>query len=412
MNCSVKGIAIAGLLAVTHQANANGGCNAGEGTVNILSNDFPALHAVAAMAERCATDTLVVTKNQTKDHRELQSAALKANPAKYSTAIVSTSSIVPLLNEGLIRPLDDLVEKYGQQLQPSQLIKVDGKVMAVAFMANSQHLFYRKDILEQAGVAPPETFDDMIAAGKKIQAAGLMKYPVALNTKPGWNLGEEFINIFSATGERFFQPGSAVPNLNNANGLKALHTLKALTELSNPDFLTFDSNSTQALWEDGKVALALMWGSRSTAILDDEGASPDIVANTVLTSTPGYSDGGAPGATLWWDGWTIAKNLSPQDAEATFKVMTHAISTEMVQDNQEKAVWLIEGYEPDASAMGVMTTVQKKANAYPMVPYMGLLHSAVGAELSDFLLGKESAEQALRDAEAAYITSAREQGFL
>ncbi|CZF80725.1 putative ABC transporter-binding protein precursor [Grimontia celer] len=412
MKCSVKGIAVAGLLAVTHQASAAEGCGAGEGTVNILSNDFPALHAVASMAEGCATDTLTVTKNQTKDHRDLQNAALKANPAKYSTAVVSTSSIVPLLNEGLIQPLDDLVEKYGQSLQPTQLIKIDNKVMAVAFMANSQHLFYRKDILEKAGVEPPKTFDDMIAAGKKIQEMGLMKYPIALNTKTGWNLGEEFINIFSATGEGFFKPGSAIPNLDNANGVKALNTLKALTALSNPDFLTFDSNSTQALWEDGKIALALMWGSRATAILDDEGASPEVVANTVLTNTPAFSDGGTPGATLWWDGWTVSSNLSAQDAEATFKVMTHAISKEMMQENQEKAVWLIEGYQPDASAMGVVATVQEQATPYPMLPYMGLLHTALGAELPDFLLGNESAEQALKDVEAAYMTSAREQGFL
>lgn len=89
---------------------------------------------------------------------------------------------------------------------------------------------------------------------------------------------------------------------------------------------------------------------------------------------------------MWWDGWTIASNLSEQDAEATFKVMVQAISPDMMKDNAQKAVWLIEGYEPDASAMGVISTVQQQANPYPMLPYMGLLHSALGAELPDFLL--------------------------
>ncbi|OEF48404.1 sugar ABC transporter substrate-binding protein [Enterovibrio norvegicus] len=387
-------------------------CGVDVGNVSILSNDFPALHAVAAMAERCATDRVVVTKNQSKDHRDIQSAALKAKPSKYSTAIVSTSSIVPLLNEGLIQPLDALVAKHGQSLQPTQLIKIDGSVMAVAFMANSQHLFYRKDMLEKVGAQPPKTYDELIATAKKIQKDGLMKYPIALNTKTGWNLGEEFINVFSATGAGFFKPGSAIPNLNNAEGIKALNTLKALTELSNPDFLTFDSNSTQALWEEGKVAFALMWGSRGTAILDDEGSTPEIVGSTVLTNTPAFTADGTPGATLWWDGWTIASNLSEQDAEATFKVMVQAISPDMMKVNSQKAVWLIEGYEPDASAMGVISTVQQQANPYPMLPYMGLLHSALGAELPDFLLGNESAAQALKDVEDAYMTSAREQGFL
>ena len=47
-----------------------------------------------------------------------------------------------------------------------------------------------------------------------------------------------------------------------------------------------------------------------------------------------------------------------------------------------------------------------------MLPYAGLMHTALGNELSDFLQGKESAEQALKDVEAAYMTAAKEKGFI
>ena len=40
------------------------------------------------------------------------------------------------------------------------------------------------------------------------------------------------------------------------------------------------------------------------------------------------------------------------------------------------------------------------------------MHTAHEAELSDFMQGKESAEQALADVEAAYIAAAKEKGFL
>ena len=49
-------------------------------------------------------------------------AALSADPAEYSARIAANSSIVPLMNEGLIRSMDDLVAKYGEGLQKSQLI--------------------------------------------------------------------------------------------------------------------------------------------------------------------------------------------------------------------------------------------------------------------------------------------------
>ena len=47
-----------------------------------------------------------------------------------------------------------------------------------------------------------------------------------------------------------------------------------------------------------------------------------------------------------------------------------------------------------------------------MLPYMGLMHTALGDNLSEFLQGQESAQQALADVEAAYITAARAQGFV
>ena len=50
--------------------------------------------------------------------------------------------------------------------------------------------------------------------------------------------------------------------------------------------------------------------------------------------------------------------------------------------------------------------------SYPMIPYIGLMHNAFGAELVDFLKGAESAEQAIADVEAAYVTAAKEAGFL
>jgi multiple sugar transport system substrate-binding protein len=54
----LTGAALAALTA----AAAAAGCGIEKGSVRILSNDFPALHAVVAAAVKCATDTVKVTK--------------------------------------------------------------------------------------------------------------------------------------------------------------------------------------------------------------------------------------------------------------------------------------------------------------------------------------------------------------
>ena len=76
-----------------------------------------------------------------------------------------------------------------------------------------------------------------------------------------------------------------------------------------------------------------------------------------------------------------------------------------------QAVWLIDGYEPTQAATGVFEAAQSGTIPYPMLPYMGLMHTALGNELADFMQGKESAEQALLDVEAAYTAAAQGKGL-
>jgi ABC-type glycerol-3-phosphate transport system substrate-binding protein len=405
---SLTGTAIAVLCGTTAMAD----CGITAGNVQILGNEFPAIQAVVAGAAECGVNGVTVGSNLTTEHRDIQVAALTANPAQYSVAIVANSSIVPLMNGGLIRPLDDLVAAHGDGLRPNQLITVNGQVMAVAFMANAQHLFVRQDILDQIGMAAPVTYEDVIAVAAAVREAGIMEYPFSTNTMTGWNLGEEFINMYMATGADFFVDGTAAPAINNENGIAALEMLKALTAYSNPDFLTFDSNATAALWENGEAAVSMMWGTRAGTILDDEGSSAEVVNATILTSAPLLAGSAIPATTLWWDGFTIAANVSDEDAEASFIAMMNGIRPEIVTANSDSAVWLGEGYEPTASAAGVFASVTAGAKPYPMMPFMGLLHTALGENLAEFLQGSESAEQALADVEATYTTAARGQGFL
>ena len=364
-------------------------CGPSGQSIRILASDFPAIHAVAGTAEEnCAASASEFTRNHTTEARQIMNAALTPNPAEYTSVIVANSTLTQLMNDGLVRPLNDLVEKYGADLPKNLMITIDDNIMAVAFMANSQHLFSRKDILEKAGInSIPGTYSEMIAAAQAIRKAGIMEYPIVMNMKTGWNVGESFNLVFLAHGGEFFKPGTAEPTVNSAAGIAALNTLKALVEYAHPDHLTQASNETQAIWEAGEAALGIMWGSRGSVILDDEGSSEQVTSNTVLSSAPSVKPGGIPGATLWWDGFTISKNVSDAEAEATFAALASSLNSDMVAANNDDAIWLLEGFKPGAAAEGVSATAQGGAVPYPMLPQIGLLHNALGSELSEFLKG-------------------------
>jgi len=380
--------------------------------VSIVGNEFPAIQTVGAGAQECTGGE--VKTNLTADHQKINLAGMQGNPAEYTSAIIANSSIVALMNEDVIRPLDDLIAKHGQGLKKTQLISINGKVMAVAFMANAQHLVYRADILKKVGANVPKTYEEMLAVAKKIRDQGIMKNPVGGAYKSGWNLAQEFNNMFLGYGGQHFKKGSAQASVNSAAGVKTLEMLKALSEYMNPDYLTHDSNATNAEYRAGNVALMNMWGSRAATLITAEGV-PDEVKNGFAIAGPMTVGGGTiPASTLWWDGWTVAKNIPDAEAEATFIALTHAIRPDILknEDVVTQAVWLIDGYKPSPAAVGVFEAAKMKTIPYPMLPYMGLLHTAIGNELSDFMQGKESAKQALSDIEAAYVAAAKEKGFL
>jgi ABC-type glycerol-3-phosphate transport system substrate-binding protein len=67
----------------------------------------------------------------------------------------------------------------------SRACDYDGKVYCVPMSANAQSvLFWNTKMLADNGIAPPKTFDDVLAAAAKLKAKGFT--PFALGDKDGW----------------------------------------------------------------------------------------------------------------------------------------------------------------------------------------------------------------------------------
>jgi len=148
-------------------AGSHSPCGPTEGSINILANEFNTYRIFMDEVKSCAGSDVDFSVTHSVDHNKLQVAALSANPSEFSAKLVTNGSITPLMNDGLLRPLDDLVAKYGANLNDNQKITIDGKIYAVAFMANAQHLWYRESILNELGIAVPSTYEEVIAAAQK-----------------------------------------------------------------------------------------------------------------------------------------------------------------------------------------------------------------------------------------------------
>jgi ABC-type glycerol-3-phosphate transport system substrate-binding protein len=375
--------------------------------VRMLSAGFEAWKAVADAMAECGN----VQAELDQEFREKQPAAFAANPSLYHIGGVANGTITPLINENTIRPLDDLIEQYGQNLSPNQLIQVDGQTMAVAMMVNTQHLMYRTDIFDELGLEVPATYDEVLEVAAAIREAGAVEYPLGATMQAGWNLAQDFNNMFVGYGGTWYNDDST-PNVNSEAGVQALEMMKALTEYMDPEYLVSDSTYVQQQFQQGKIAMANLWASRGGAMNDE--AESQVVGLVGSAAAPVAVEGMPPATTLWWDGIVIAANISDEEAAAAFRVAMEGLDAEMVQANNDDAIWLVSGYEPDAMASGAIATatMDPPPPSYPSTSQMGLMHTALGNELPAFFTGDATAEEALAAVEEAYSSAAREAGLL
>jgi ABC-type glycerol-3-phosphate transport system substrate-binding protein len=373
--------------------------------IRLLAAGFQAWKSIASQMEECGD----VTAELDQEFVNKQPAAFAASPALYQIGGVSIDSIVALLDAGTIRPLDDLVAKFGKDLPPNELIKLNGKIYVIAFQVNDQTLMYRKDIFDRLGLTPPRTYDELLAVAAKIKQSGDVAYPLGATWKSGWNLGEDFVNLFLGYGGTLFKADNQ-PSVKTEAGVKTLEMMKRLMAFTDPNVLTDDSTAVQQQFQQGQIAMANLWASRGGAM--DDPKESKVVGKVASAPTPAVMPGGKPATTVWWDGMAIATHATEQQAEAAFKLILWGVDRETVTKHNDDSVWLIPGYQPGPIAKGAIEAMQMGAPAYPVATRMGLMHSAIGNNIAVYLTGGASAEDTLAKVEAVYVTSAREVGLI
>lgn len=393
-------------------ATAHAACSvSGAGEVSTLSNAFPSLEVIATAMRECNSPTVKVITKLTTDNSAETTQALAAAKSPYGLVALTNGTSTQAQAKGQLRPLNDLVAKYKAKynIEDSTLIKFGNDVMAIAFQINAQHLFYRKDILDAAGIPVPKTYDDVLAAARKLKGAPGIEFPLSGTYKSGWNLAEEFVNNYLGMGGEFFKPGTAEPAFNNQAAIHTLEVMKDLASYMSPNALALDTTASTQQFQQGQVAMANMWASR--AINMDDAAQSKVVGKIAFAPAPAMVAGGKPATTLWWDGWAIPRNFEG-NADLAFQVMMEGLKEDVVKANNDVTIWTRSVYKPGRYATGTAESAREGAPPYPMLPQAGLAHDAIGAHIGDYLAGKTTAEKALADATADYTAAAKAKGLL
>ena len=385
------------------------------GQINIVGNTFPALTHIAKEMESCTRGGLKVQYKlvpSPQNENETLQAFGSSGKSAFDAAVISMGTFTKLQSAGQLQSMTDLVNKYKAKykIEDNMLVKVNGEVMAIAFMQNAQNLFYRKDLFDKHGIKVPATYADMMAAAKtlKEKEPGI-EFPIAQTFAKGWDSATEFTNIFAGYGGRFFKAGSAAPDFSSDAGVKALETMKAMTAYMTPNYLASGSDDVMNQYQQGKAAMGVLWASRASRM--DDPAASKIVGKMEFTAAPAVMAGGKSATHLWWDGVVMPKNLGG-DRDTVFQVLMEALDEETTAKGNDLTIWVRSSYKPTRFGTGVAASANAGAPQWPSEPYFGLAHGEIGKIIPDVMTGAMTPKAALDAAAVAYAKAAAEKGFL
>ena len=134
------------------------------------------------------------------DVRPVLSTAIEGGNPPDLAAVPNPGLMRDFQGRGALQPIefarDTVEENYSESWV--DLASVDDELYGVFFKgANKSTVWYNKQAFEDAGVEPPETWDELLEADETLKASGIPAY--SIGGSDGWVLTDLFENIYLRT---------------------------------------------------------------------------------------------------------------------------------------------------------------------------------------------------------------------
>ena len=245
--------------------------------------------------------------------------------------IMATDAFLATFAErGWLMPLDPMIAKYRQAVEWDDIDPIlvrdvcsyKGKVYGVPNLAISMFFFYRKDLLDAAGLQPPATMDEWIAAAKALTKPDRKQYGTTLTLKAGDGFQNDFTYFLRTYGGDWYDKDWKV-TIDSEAGLKALTTMKELMKYAPPNVLAFHNDESTVAMQQGLTAMGLLWQSRALAM--DNAQVSQVVGKVNFAVPPAATKGGKSHARLSVGCYSISA-FTKNDPELVFQVVAKTLS--------------------------------------------------------------------------------------
>jgi alpha-glucoside transport system substrate-binding protein len=202
--------------------------------------------------------------------------------------IAQPGTVQQFVNQGKLKPITYAKSVIGSNFAPSwaKLGTFSGKLYALPFKAaNKSLVWYNVPAFKAAGVKPPKTWSQLLAAAKTIKASGTPAY--SIGGADGWTLTDLFENIYLRTfgAAKYGQLAAHKIKWTDKSVATALKTMgQILGDTSN-----LDGGSSGALQNGFNTSVTDAFSSPSKGAMVFEA---DFVAGVILSSTKAKANTG------------------------------------------------------------------------------------------------------------------------
>jgi multiple sugar transport system substrate-binding protein len=171
-----------------------------------------------------------------------------------------------------------------------------GRTYMITLDGDFQMVYYRKDVLDELGMEPPQTWDDYLAIaeaahGEDMSGDGQADYGSCISKKRSaqayWaitSIAGGFIQAQGTDQGAFFTTDDEMtPLVDNPGFRRALEIYDQTTRYGPPDEINLDVGDTRSLFVGGRCMLTLDWGDIGTLAIDpDTSVVQDKVGSVIL----------------------------------------------------------------------------------------------------------------------------------
>ncbi|MBP1991584.1 ABC transporter substrate-binding protein [Paenibacillus eucommiae] len=314
------------------------------------------------------------------------------------------------VKNGWIYPLDDYAKKeaaydfddFSKASVGSNMI--DGKLYGIPIITEQHILYYRKDLLQQAGIAVPKTMDELLAAAQKLHDPKKEIYGFAARGQRSPLVSQISSFIYSEGGD-FMKDDKAT--INTPEAIKGMTTYATLLrDYGPPGVLNMSWPQAIGVFAQGKAAFFADANSLFKNATDPEKSK--IADQVGFAVFPAGKEGSQP---FNITSWGLAMNAKAENKDAAWAFIQWASSKEIVLLTQQKgnpgarmSVWdNPEGITAFPKELAEVTKETQKGgvdHSLPPVDKVSEARDIIGAIVQKSISGediKAAAEQANKE---------------